>query len=626
MRRRTAFTFAAALGAAVLFAGGTGPGTRVHSQVARPGQVPPDAPVRDAPAQPLDQQPAGKGRISGRVVAADTGRPLPRVRVALGSPVNGASLTALTDEDGAFEFLELRPGRYNLTVFRGGYVTLQYGQRRPLLPGTPLQLADGQQLSGIEFRLPRGSVVSGHVFDEMGEPMPGAMVQVLRYQYNQGRRQLVPAGGGQTDDRGQYRVWGLMPGEYFVSATATPAFALAASMAARGNDVVALAGVAGRGRGGRGGRAAVPFGATADSDEQTTYAPTYYPGVHSPAEARSIAVGLSAEVLDVNFSVALVRTARLTGRVLAPDGATPRGGNVNLTLDAGFGRPMPGTAFGAPIQSDGSFTITNVPPGQYVLRARSNAAREQAPTGGRGGPGRGNAGNLLYATVPVAVADGDLDGLVVTLAPGATLGGTIALDGTPADPSIRYEQFRVTTVPADEVMGPTSDARADADGQFTIVNVPAGMHQVRVNAVRGYTVKSITLAGQDVTDTPLQVRGGETLSGMRVLMTNQITELNGSVLDSRGAPASDYTVLAFAEDPARWRPQSRHIVTVRPDQTGRYQLRGLPPGSYLVTTIDPVEQGQWYDPAFLEAQRSRSERTSIGEGETRTLDLTVNLQ
>src|SRR6185503_1762361 len=87
--------------------------------------------------------------------------------------------------------------------------------------------------------LPRGSVIAGHVSDEDGDPMPGANVRVMRYQYLQGDRRLTPAGNAQTDDKGQYRVWGLMPGDYYVSAVAR-------SVGGRGGPF-------GRGGGGRGG-------------------------------------------------------------------------------------------------------------------------------------------------------------------------------------------------------------------------------------------------------------------------------------------------------------------------------------------------------------------------------------
>src|SRR5262249_3359767 len=151
-----------------------------------------------------------------------------------------------------------------------------YGQRRPLQAGTPLQLADAQQLSGIDFRLPRGSVIAGHVMDETGDPMPGIGVQVMRYQYAQGNRQLVPAGHAQTDDQGAFRVWRLNPGDYYVSAQSrtfnfggrggpgpggrggAPAGTAAAGASGgfggggRGGQAGAATGAAGPGRGGRG--------------------------------------------------------------------------------------------------------------------------------------------------------------------------------------------------------------------------------------------------------------------------------------------------------------------------------------------------------------------------------------
>jgi protocatechuate 3,4-dioxygenase beta subunit len=164
-------------------------------------------PARDTPARNQADSPASPARITGRVVDGVTGRPMKMVTVRLISEAGGRS--GQTDEAGVFDFTGLSAGRYNVRVQKAGYVSLAYGQRRPLLPGTPLQLDAGQHIKGIEFRMPRGSVVSGTISDELGEPMPGITVRLLRYQYDQGVRELVPAGSGQTDDRGIYRIWGL---------------------------------------------------------------------------------------------------------------------------------------------------------------------------------------------------------------------------------------------------------------------------------------------------------------------------------------------------------------------------------------------------------------------------------
>src|SRR6516225_47805 len=265
----------------------------------RPGQSSSQQPARDTPAQTKDAPPPPAGRITGRVLAADNGRPVKRARVFVTAVEVPGGRGVLTDDSGVFDLTELPAGRYTLTVSKSGFVSLSYGQRRPLQAGTPLQLADGQQMKGIEFRLPRGSVVAGHVYDETGDPMPGVMVRIMRYQYQQGERRLTPAGNGQTDDKGLYRVWGLMPGEYYVNAVA------------RGGGPAggAFGGPGGPGgfAGGRGGRGGGPGSGGAPEQEQINYAPTYYPGVPSVNEAKAVTVGLSQEVLDINFGMQLVR-------------------------------------------------------------------------------------------------------------------------------------------------------------------------------------------------------------------------------------------------------------------------------------------------------------------------------
>ena len=86
----------------------------------------------------------------------------------------------LTDDSGVFDLTELPAGRYTLTVSKSGFVALSYGQRRPLQAGTPLQLADGQQLKGVEFRLPRGGViVAAEIARILGRPVDVLVVRKI---------------------------------------------------------------------------------------------------------------------------------------------------------------------------------------------------------------------------------------------------------------------------------------------------------------------------------------------------------------------------------------------------------------------------------------------------------------
>jgi hypothetical protein len=622
----------------------------VSAQTQQRGQ---QQPSRDTSVQQptVATTPPAKGRIAGRVLTADTGRPVARARVLINAAEVPGGRGAQTDADGTYEFTELPAGRYTVNVSKTGFVSLSYGQRRPLQAGTPLQLADSQQLTGIDFRLPRGSVIAGHVMDETGDPMPGITVQVMRYQYAQGNRQLMPAGNAQTDDQGAFRVWGLNPGDYYVSAQSRtfnfggrggPGFGGrggAPTGPQPGANPGAAGGFAGGGRGGggaaAGGRGArgggpdagalagnapqvvtppsAPFGGFVAADtDQVTYAPTFYPGVSSVEEARAVTVGLSAEVLDVNFGLLLVRTGRVSGRMTKADGTPSTRGNLSLMPEStvggrgGFGRTL-----GARVQWDGSFSIANVPPGRYVIRARGD-----------------DTDPPQFATQPVVVADGDLNDLAVVLAPGASLSGTVTFQSTQSPTIPDVNQVRIAAPPIDfSNVGPTPTARVNRDGTFTLDGVSAGAHWIRTQgAVRGWTLKSVTVSGRDIIDTPLEVRSGQNLSGLTLVFTDKMSEVNGTITDDQGQPITEFTVLAFPTDNTLWRPQARQIMTARPDQTGTYQIRGLPAGDYYVTAVDPTEQGEWFEPAFLDQHRAGAAHLTLGDGDIKKQDFRISLR
>src|SRR5581483_2682928 len=436
-------------------------------------------PARDTSA-PINQQepPTPQGRITGRVLAADNGRAIKRARVFVNAAELPGGRGTLTDDQGVFDFTELPAGRYTVSASKSGFVQLSYGQRRPLQAGTPLLLLDGQQLKGVEFRLPRGSVIAGAVFDEDGEPMPGVSVRVMRYQYLQGQRRLTPAGGTQTDDKGQYRVWGLMPGDYYVNAIARN-FNFGGPGAFGG----------GRGRGGRPGDTPPP----SDDEESLAYAPTYYPGVPNVNDAKPVTVGLGQELIDITFNMQLVRASRITGHVTNPDGSDVSSGNVNLLNDSAPGRGQIGVNYGSRIDWDGSFSIANVPPGRYILRARGTDA--ETPQ---------------YAAQPLTVNGQDIDDVTVILTPGAQISGSITmLPGSAPAPDVT--NVRITAPAVDqEVPGPQPSARVERDGRFTLDGVPAGRHLIRSSGnTHGWILKGVTVNGRDVIDTPLELRSGE---------------------------------------------------------------------------------------------------------------------
>jgi len=290
-----------------------------------------------------------------------------------------------------------------------------------------------------------------------------------------------------------------------------------------------------------------------------------------------------------------------------PDGTATNGGNVNLMPDSAAGRGAQiGQNYGSRIQRDGSFAIGNVPPGRYLLRARGDGDTPQ------------------FATQPLSIDGGDVGDLTVVLSAGATLTGTVAFQpGSSQVPEIT--QVRIGAPTTDQTaFGPQANARVDKDGRFTLSGVSTGPHLIRPNGnMRGWSLKSVTLDGRDITDTPIEVRAGQTLSNVAIVFTDKVTEVSGTITTETGTPMPDFTVLAFPTDTTLWRPQARQIMTTRPDQTGKYRIRGLPPADYYIVTVDPTEQGEWFDPAYLDAHRAGAARVTLAEGDVKTQDFRV---
>ena len=570
--------------------------------LAQQGQSRPDQqqpPGRDAAGQ---RRGVGTATISGQVVALDTGRPLSRVRVILSAAELGESRAVTTDQTGRYAVQNLPAGRYNVSASKAGFVSVAWGQRRPGRGGRPFQLADGERARGVDFLLPRGSVVTGHVFDEDGEPLVGAQVRVMRFSYVQGEKRLVPAGSGTSDDRGEYRVYGLLPGTYYVAATSTQSGA--AVMYSQTGDMLMtftaeLSGVA-----------ASSGGATVSSGQPpgAGFAPTYYPGVTSVADALPIPVALQAEAGNVDFILQLVPTARVSGIVTAPDGGPAAGGSITLSPDDGgvTGRFL-GQNYSSGIRPDGTFMVMNVPPGRYVAFARGQGRR---------------AGEQLFGSLPVAVSGADVTGVSVGLTPGLTVSGTLSVDTGSSNPG-NVTRVRVSLASLSSLPIPTPPPSGVLlDGSFSITPVVAGTYLVRVSGLpQNFALKGAYYGGRDVSDLPLEVRTGHNPAGVEIVVSDRVTEIAGTVPDADGQLLTDYTVVAFSSDASTWRPQSRYIQVGRPDANGQFRIRGLPPGDYLIVALDDVESGEWYDPAFLDGVRRGATRISLGEGDAKTIEL-----
>lgn len=516
----------------------------------------------------------GTARIRGRVVAADTGEPLRKAQVRAMSAELRESRLATTDRAGLFELTELPAGRYQLTASKGSFVQLQYGQTRPFDAGKPLEISDGQTIEHVDFGLPRGAVIAGRVVDELGEPMSDVMVSVLRYQFMQGRRQLMPAGRfGTTNDIGEYRIFGLPPGQYYLSATLRTTSP---------NDVA--------------------------TNDRSGYAPTYYPGTPSVSEAQRLTLELAQTQSGVDVTLAPARLARITGSVVDADGKPLAGGMIVL-IQASGGMFM--STAGGQVKPDGSFTVLGVAPGEYTLRAMT-------------GPGPlGGAGALEMISTNVTVTGDDISGLRIAGVRPSTLTGRVILPQVGAD-AIRPAALQLMTV--SERPGPLFGdgggvSRVADDLTFTLKAQPGNLLIRLRPQAQEVALKAVRVGGQDVTDSGLELRPNEDVGGLEVELTTQQSELSGIVMDGRSRPVKDYSVVVFARDPQRWSIASRYFGGGRPDQEGRFKVRSLPAGDYYAIALDYMEPGAGTDPEFLERVRGRATEFSLTEGQIRALDL-----
>ena len=185
------------------------------------------------------------------------------------------------------------------------------------------------------------------------------------------------------------------------------------------------------------------------------------------------------------------------------------------------------------------------------------------------------------------------------------------------------------TSPADpnEIMfGPPGGGKVNDDLTFEL-KVPPGRVLVRLLARTSgdWTTRAERLNGVDVTDAGIEVRAGDEISGLEIEVTNQQSQLLGTVRDGRGALMKDYSVVVFARDRERWSyPQSRYVKTGQPDQDGRFKITDLPAGDYYAVALDTIDQGEASDPEFLERIKDRATPFSLGDGEAKSLDLKIS--
>ena len=523
------------------------------------------------------EDPASLCVVAGRVVTATDGSPLKSARVYL-NPENYRSskqnYSATSDGDGRFLIKDIVPGRYQFFATRPGFVSQQY-QSQGIGDGAVLGLKAGQKISDVLFRMTMAAVITGRVNNEDGEAMLGIQITALRMPnedeledeggYGSRKPSAMPVGAARTDDRGQFRIFGLKPGEYYLraadSAEWDPSLVMQEDYWAR-------------------------------QSLGSEYAPVYYPGVAQMGQAQLVPVRAGEEA-HADFSMQHIKAVEVAGRVIGSGGSANEGW-VTLYMEGEGGM---GSRLESSIDEKGNFRIKGVPPGSYVLTAHQ----------------RSEAGEVFeaHARQKLEVGGENIESLTIALGGGVNFEGRVRAEG--GEP-VKVDRLGIGLMPVDEENQFGGHGRVKKDGTFQITSVEDGHYAVNVWGLeQEWYVKSVRLGAEDVREKGLQVGKGALGGTLEVVISKASANLEGSV--SEGGQAMAGARVRLEPEPST--PYNRYRAnSIRTDQNGRFTFTGLPPGKYRVyAKSQSVASG--------EALKSEAQVVTLAEHEHKSVELAI---
>ncbi len=534
-----------------------------------PGQItPPRSP--ESPSQGTSDSSA---TIRGRVLRADNNRPLEGVRVRV---TTGA--VAFTDAEGRYELKGIPAGGLEIYASHSGFIGMYYGQRRPRDPQRGMQVTAGQLLERIDFALPRGGVIAGRVIDASGAPVEFASVSLLRERFINGERRLVDADNegtvnsrDVTDDLGEFRLYGIAAGTYYLAASPAARIGVESSRWSVRTDATLM---------------------------------TLFPGTRARASARPVTIADGEEIDGIAITLLPTSLATIRATVAMPAGASS---SVSLIVikQAPVGlETAESVGFG-----NGAFVIPRLPPGRYILFARSNP----------------------YFAIERVTLDGEDRSVTLAMKAGRTVSGRVTVDGaTPTGLTVANVTLVArSTMTYSYIPNSVAPRGAlSADWTFRIENVQ-GPSRLTAQVPTGWAIKQVVRRGTDITAAVFDL--SDDLTDVEVVLTQRLTTVSGVVRDASGQPTNAAALLVFADDPGKWgvleldarRNGGRYVRRVTPARDGRVNISGLPEGSYVAAAVEALDGGEDLDPELLQRLLSIGTRFTLNEGETRAIDLKV---
>jgi hypothetical protein len=553
-------------------------------------------------------QDSGAALVRGTVVQRETGRPIANAVIELQS-ARGAlpSRSTTSDDEGRFFFSGVPAGSYRMNAWRSGYVPAEYGQNGIHGPGAEFVTAAGQPVPAARIAMTATGSIAGRITDRNGQPVGNARVQAFRASYQEGQRVLSGVKEILSNDLGEYRLFWLTPGSYFVNVRVPDGpMGVTVLMNPNGTDTRGLY----EARAQIGPVATTPVGS--GSAEGEAHVPVFYPGSSSVQLATAIEVRPGADVRGIDITAAPVRTQRVRGILAHTRAAQPPGANAQVRLLP----VVAGSGAEYTVQADpatGVFEAPRVAPNTYIVMAVI------------GGP------NGVRARADLEVRDRPVENLSLIATPGLEIPVRVTFERRTAAAGLR-----VTLRPDPFVAGMPSPAAAiPAEGQGTLSGVLPGAYRLYVSpllntqgaaapalpeALRNLYVKSARLGGVDVLNDGLRLDGAldaASAAAIEVVIGSNPGRVSGTV-----APAMAGVSVVLLPDENRPFRTDRYAVAVS-SASGQFQLPAVPPGRYRLFAWADAPDRAWLDPDFIRIHEPRATLLSIAEGDAPVLDVRV---
>jgi protocatechuate 3,4-dioxygenase beta subunit len=498
--------------------------------------------------------------IRGSVIDSKTSQPVPGATVTIHAAQGpGKSNSSTATADGSFVLQGLQPGRYQLAATHNGYVESSRGRRYgDRTNGATVTVAAGQTVDSVVLRLTPSGVISGHITNERDEPMPGVLVQATRASYRNGRREFADSRNGFTDDRGEFRIWGLAPGRYYVKATN-------------------------------------PRNGERGQSQAQVYVPTFFPGVYDPAQTQPLDLRPGDEVSGINLSLSPLHAVRVRGRVLTANNQPSKGAEVSLSQASGAGFELE-----AETDQAGKFDISGVPPGSYIVVAQQS----DGPDGG----------HPVIGHISISVVDANVDTPDVVIFPGATVTGHLRAEGDRKLPLARTSASLRPLGAVDPSLE-VSSVSVQPDGSFIFHDVPEGEYRVGLMPLPdGYFIH------HEPAEPNIVVSHGHA-PPIEVHLSTGAGRIQGTVYkDSDHQQVAASVTVGLVPDATR-RANSEYYRVAMSDAAGQFVLTSIPPGDYSVFAMEGVDRDVFMDPDFLLQNEGSGKPVHVEEGGNLSLQL-----